>query len=34
MRIADLRVLDASFGLAPDYDPASERYRHGLLASA
>jgi hypothetical protein len=34
MRVADVRVLDTEFQIAPDYDPTSPKYRHGLLASA
>jgi hypothetical protein len=34
MKVADVRVLDATFEPAPDYDPAAPKYRHGLLASA
>jgi hypothetical protein len=33
MKVADVRVLDATFSPAPDYNPASPRYQHGLLAS-
>jgi predicted DNA-binding transcriptional regulator YafY len=34
MRVADIRVLDATFDVDPEYDPTSPKYRHGLLASA
>lgn len=34
MKIADVRVLDAEFEPAPDFNRESERYRHGLLACA
>jgi WYL domain len=34
MRVTDVRVLDATFSPAPDYNPTSPRYQHGLLASA
>ena len=34
MKVAEVRVLDATFSPASDYNPASPRYRHGLLASA
>jgi predicted DNA-binding transcriptional regulator YafY len=34
MRIVDLRVLDARFEPDPEFNRASERYQHGLLASA
>lgn len=32
MRIADVRLLDARFEPDPEFNRASERYRHGLLA--
>jgi predicted DNA-binding transcriptional regulator YafY len=31
--IEALRVLEERFELAPGYDPASPRYRHGVLAA-
>jgi hypothetical protein len=34
MKITDVRVLDFEFELAPDYDRAAGRYRHGVLAAA
>jgi hypothetical protein len=34
MKVAEARVLDATFTPAPDYNPDSPRYSHGLLASA
>ena len=34
MRIADVRVLDAEFQPSADFHRDSEKYRHGLLASA
>jgi predicted DNA-binding transcriptional regulator YafY len=34
MKISDVRVLDAEFAPAPDYDRTADRYRHGLIASA
>lgn len=34
MRIADLRLLDIDFQPAADFNAASSRYQHGLLASA
>jgi hypothetical protein len=34
MKVAEVRVLDARFEPAPDYNPTSTRYEHGLLASA
>jgi predicted DNA-binding transcriptional regulator YafY len=34
MRIVDLHVLDARFEPASDFNRHSERYQHGLLASA
>ena len=34
MRILEVRVLDASFEPDPEFNRASERYRHGLLACA
>lgn len=34
MRVADVRVLDATFVPARDYDATAPKYRHGLLASA
>ena len=34
MRIAELRVLDARFEPDPEFNRASERYQHGLLACA
>jgi WYL domain-containing protein len=34
MQISHVRVLDAEFDPAPDYDRAAPRYRHGLIASA
>jgi hypothetical protein len=34
MRIADVRVLDACFEPDPEFNRASERYQHGLLACA
>jgi hypothetical protein len=34
MKVADVRVLDATFTPAPDFDPGAPKYRHGLLASA
>lgn len=34
MRIVEVRVLEAQFTPAPDYDPASEKYELGLIASA
>jgi hypothetical protein len=34
MKIADVRVLDTSFDTDNGYKPGSEKYRHGLLASA
>jgi WYL domain-containing protein len=32
MRIVDVRVLETEFEPAADFNRASERYRHGLLA--
>lgn len=34
MRIADVRVLDAQFEPDPEFNRGSDRYQHGLLASA
>jgi hypothetical protein len=34
MKVVDAGVLDVEFSPAPDYDPAADKYRHGLLASA
>jgi predicted DNA-binding transcriptional regulator YafY len=34
MRIVELRVLDARFEPDPEFNRASERYQHGLLACA
>jgi hypothetical protein len=34
MKIADVRVLDATFDTDSGFKPASEKYRNGLLASA
>jgi hypothetical protein len=34
MKIADVRVLESTFDTDRGYKPASEKYRHGLLASA
>jgi predicted DNA-binding transcriptional regulator YafY len=34
MRVADIRVLDATFTPSPDYEKSAPKYRHGLLASA
>ena len=33
MRIREVRVLEAEFEPAADFNRASERYSHGLLAS-
>lgn len=34
MKVTEVRVLDATFSPAPDYNLTSPRYQHGLLASA
>jgi predicted DNA-binding transcriptional regulator YafY len=34
MKIADIRLLDAEFQVASDFNPTSLRYRHGTLAVA
>jgi hypothetical protein len=34
MKIADVRVLETTFDPDGGYKPGSEKYRHGLLASA
>jgi predicted DNA-binding transcriptional regulator YafY len=34
MKIARLRVLEARFDTAPDFDPASDTYSLGLIVSA
>jgi hypothetical protein len=34
MKIADVRVLESTFDTDTGFKPASEKYRHGLLASA
>ena len=34
MKITELRVLEAEFEPAADFNPESERYRHGVLALA
>ena len=34
MKIADVRVLETTFDPDADYKPGSDKYRHGLLASA
>ncbi len=34
MKIAEVRVLEAEFEPAPDFNRESERYRHGVLALA
>jgi hypothetical protein len=34
MRVADVRVLDATFSPDLGFDAAAAKYRHGLLASA
>ena len=34
MQIVELRVLDARFEPDPEFNRASERYQHGLLACA
>jgi predicted DNA-binding transcriptional regulator YafY len=34
MRIAEVRVLDAEFQPSADFHRDSEKYRHGLLATA
>jgi hypothetical protein len=32
MKIADVRVLETTFDVSPEFNLAAERYRHGLLA--
>jgi len=34
MKIAEVRVLEAEFEPAPDFNPEADRYRHGVLALA
>jgi hypothetical protein len=34
MKIADVRVLEVEFEPDPDFNRGSERYRHGVLATA
>ena len=34
MKISEVRVLDAEFTPASDFDRAASKYRHGLIASA
>jgi hypothetical protein len=34
MRVVDVRILEATFIPAPEFDPAAPKYRYGLLASA
>jgi hypothetical protein len=34
MKVSDLRVLDSTFTVDEQFDPAADKYRHGLLASA
>jgi hypothetical protein len=34
MQIDNVRILDSHFNPAPDFDPSSEKYRSGLIASA